>query len=416
LTDAAAPRDFRQDWKVIALITGAHAYSHFFILGLPALFKPMQPDLDVTFFALGWLAALFSIASGGAQFIMGIMTDRWGASRVLFGGMIILAVSIGLVGVAPWFWAMVPLAAVAGMGNSVFHPANYSILSHNVRPERMGRAFAFHQLGGSIGFGIGPLATVLLALQFGWRGALMICGIAGLGLVFLLWTQRHRFATEIAPRVPGRVGAFATFAADFRVAMPIVASAPIFLMFVFYCFVGGVSVGITGAAPAGLGQLFQTALVESIFAVSMFQFGTAAGVLAGGWLADRLKRFDLITGIGYACSAACLVVAATVPMQGTALAALFAAAGFMGGTVTPARDLMVRSLIPKGQSGKVFGFVGSGFDVGAAVLPPLLGLMLDLKVAIAAFLMIAACQIAAVLLAAMALRAKTRRAAATAAE
>jgi MFS family permease len=101
-------------------------------------------------------------------------------------------------------------------------------------------------------------------------------------------------------------------------------------------------------------------------------------VLAGGWMADRTRQHHRVVG---ACFVGIVVFAAAIPALQPTIAlttVLFALAGFCSGMVPPARDMMVRAVTPPGQSGKVFGFVTTGFNIGGVLAPLLFGLVLDL--------------------------------------
>jgi MFS family permease len=402
---SAAAASLRRDVTVTGLVTGAHCFSHYFILGVPATFVLIHKDMGLSFLELGLLATVFSVFSGVGQFVTGVYVDRIGGWRVLIGGMTLLAVSVLGIGLAPYYGLMLVLAAFAGIGNSVFHPADYSIMSATVAPARMGRAFAVHTFGGYIGFALGPVCVIGLAegAGLGWRTALVVSGAVALGVVALLFSQRKHLAGEIAPAATGPAK---SHAAEFRSAFALVLTAPFVLMFGFYTLSGGISIGLSGTVPKALNSLFGTPVAAAAIAVSALSVGGACGTLIGGWVADRLKRFDLVTGIGYGTAAAIMVAIASVKLPGLAVVGGFALAGFMLGSVTPSRDLMVRSITPKGSSGKVFGFVASGFDVGGAIFPPIVGALLDAGMPAAVFFAAAATMVMAFLFSAAAMRAR----------
>ncbi len=203
MTDVTAGT-LRRDVKIISLVSTAHGFSHFFQLVLPPLFPFMTDAFGIGFGEAGVLMLLFYATSGLAQTPSGFLVDRFGARNVLLGGLTLGATSIGLVGLAPSFWAVMPLAVLAGLGNSVFHPADYSILTHTVSHPRMARAYGVHTLAGNIGWTAAPVTVLTLSHFLGWRGALLAVGCLGIAVVLLLASQsgilldeRHRRA---APR------------------------------------------------------------------------------------------------------------------------------------------------------------------------------------------------------------------------
>src|SRR6266851_6483260 len=178
-----------QDLKVIGLVGSVHATSHFFQLVLPPLFPVLKEAFGVGYAELGVLVTLFYGASGLSQTASGFAVDRFGARAVLMAGIGVFAGAILLIGLAGSFWPMVPLVVVAGIGNSVFHPADYSILTSAVRKEWMARAYGVHQLGGNLGWAVAPVAVLTLTHFFGWRMALVVLGLFGYGLFLLVWWQ-----------------------------------------------------------------------------------------------------------------------------------------------------------------------------------------------------------------------------------
>lgn len=362
----------RRDTTAITLICTAHFFSHFYLLALPPIFPLIRADFGVSNALLGLLITAFSIASGSAQYLMGVLVDRIGAKPVLIGGLTLISGSVALMGLAPSYWVLLILAILAGFGNSVFHPADYSILGATVRPERLGRAFGIHTFAGHLGWSTTPPVLVFLTAMWNWHVALVIIGCFGLIAAFALFLARGMFEDHRLERQAAE-----TPTAPLR-TRELITSAPVLLMFLFFMSGAGISIGLSGFMSTSLISLQNIDLTAANLALSVFLIAGALGVLAGGMIADRVRRFDLIASIGFLCAAfgLCVVAAIALPM----LAILFALAfsGFMIGAIAPSRDLMVRAITPPGASGKVFGFVSTGLDVGSATAPLMFGVFLDL--------------------------------------
>jgi len=362
----------RRSYKVIGLVSVAHSCSHFFQLALPPLFPLLKQALGVGYAELGLLTTLFFIASGLSQTPAGFLVDRFGAHRVLFGGLGLLAGSILLCGLAPAYWTLVPLMILAGIGNSVFHPSDYSILSASVERGRLGRAYGAHTLGGNLGWALAPVAMLGLATAFGWRAALVIAGATGLSVLAVLATQaselhgggaaeRHR---EPARAAPGTI-------------LRVLLSAPILLCFGYFMLLSVASVGLQNFLPATLSALYGTSLATAGAALTGLLLGSSAGIVIGSLLADRTRHHDRVVAFGLAVGAALILLVAEVDLPRLLLIGVLALAGLHMGMTTPSRDMLVRGATPHGATGKVFGFVYSGLDAGSATAPVILGLMLD---------------------------------------
>jgi FSR family fosmidomycin resistance protein-like MFS transporter len=371
MTDITADST-RRDVKVIALVATAHGCSHFYQLVLPPLFPFITASLGIGFEEAGLLMACFYTASGLAQTPSGFLVDRFGAGRVLLSGLALAATSVTLMSLIPSFWVAIPVVMLAGLGNSVFHPADYSILSHAVSKSRMARAYGVHTLSGNIGWAAAPVTVLTLAGVLGWRGALAVAGISGLAVVLFLATQSGILASgrvqRTAPAPAKRLGAG---------TLGLLASPPIVLCFAYFVLL---SVSLTGNQtfmPAALNQLYGTSLGTAGAALSAYLLAGSLGILVGGIAADRSTRHEGIVAAGLLGAAAILLVVGFVRLPDPALIAVVALAGFASGATTPSRDMLVRAATPAGATGKVFGFVYSGLDLGAAVTPPVLGLFLD---------------------------------------
>ena len=372
--------------RVIGLIAFAHGASHFYQLALPPLFPHLKEAFAVSYTELGTLMTVFYVSSGVFQTGAGFLVDRFSARAVLLGGLALLCVAILLMGLAPAFWMLFPLAVLAGLGNSVFHPADLSILTASVRRTRHGRAYGFHTLGGNLGYALAPLVMVGLAVELGWRPALMVAGAGGLVLLLALFLNRHLFAdgreeTAPAPRPPAAAGAPrrppAPLAAVSRGIAPLL-SAPVALCFAFFVMLSGATIGLQSFFPALMDQLYGLPVVEGGPLLSLFLFGASGGVLLGGFLAERASgRLQLVIGAGLSAAAALFVAVSFDLFPAAALAAPFVLAGLLVGITMPSRDLLVRETATAQARGRVFGFVYSGLDVGAAAAPLVVGLLLD---------------------------------------
>lgn len=373
MTDVTAGT-LRRDVKIISLVSTAHGFSHFFQLVLPPLFPFMTDAFGIGFGEAGVLMLLFYATSGLAQTPSGFLVDRFGARNVLLGGLTLGATSIGLVGLAPSFWAAMPLAVLAGLGNSVFHPADYSILTHTVSHPRMARAYGVHTLAGNIGWTAAPVTVLTLSHFLGWRGALLAVGCLGIAVVLLLASQSGILLDERHRRAAPRSTASATPTVSY---LALLASRPILLCFAYFVLLSVALIGNQTFMPAALNKLYGISLGSGNAALTAYLLAGSVGILVGGILADRSRRHERIVALGLLVAASLVLTVGTVALPDIVIVIFVALAGFMTGTTTPSRDMLVRGATPPGATGKVFGFVYSGLDLGSALTPPLLGFFLD---------------------------------------
>lgn len=367
MPDSIAPPSLRRDVRIIGLIGTAHFFSHFFQLTLPPLFPLLKDVFGVPYVALGLAVSVFYGGSGIGQTLSGFLVDRVGALRVLMAGMGLLAGAIALAGLVPSYWFLLPVALLAGLGNSVFHPADYSILNASVDPRRIGRGYSVHAISGNLGWAVAPTVVFALTAHFGWRAALVTVGGLGLAMVVVLATQGGVFTgAHGGARRAGGV-------TDVRVLL----TAPVLAAFAYFALIATALVGMQTFGVTGLMRVYETPMALATAALTAFLLGGAAGILGGGFLADRTSRHDVVAVSGLIGAAILILLVGTGGVGPSRLPLLLAAAGFCQGVTAPSRDMLVRAATPPGASGKVFGFVYSGLDLGSCLVPVAFGWMLD---------------------------------------
>lgn len=358
-----------RDLQVIGLVGLAHLGSHFFHLVLPPLFPFLRPAFEASYVELGLLLTVFFVTSGLAQTPAGFLVDRVGAVRVLAGGLALLGLGALWAALAPSYLLLLPAAVLLGLGNSVFHPSDYAILGHRVSPERMARAFSVHTVGGTLGWALAPVVMAGIASQAGWRVALLVAAAFGLGLAALVFANRA--ALETPAHRPHATGVRPSL------DLQVLASRPVLLCFTFFALQAVGVIALQGFMPLALDKLWGLQIVPATTTITAFMAGSALGTLGGGVLADRTGSRHGIIGVGLGLAALLILLPGLLDLPLALLWLVVGMAGALHGMTTPSRDLLVRSAAPPGSSGKVFGFVYSGLDLGATVGPAAAGWLLD---------------------------------------
>ena len=382
--DAAVVR--RRDFRIISLVGTAHGFSHFYQLALPPLFPLIHGVEGIAYTKLGLLTTIMYVASAFLQPPAGFLVDKFGARTMLLFGIAAMAAGTTLFGLMPSYELMVVAAILVGVGNSVFHPCDYSVLSASISEPRIGRAFSLHMFGGYIGYGLAPILMAAIGTAFGWKTAIVAAGLAGF-LVIAVVAMGSRDFRDSRHESAERPGSTYTFSQS----LGLLFQLPILMCWVFFCIVAMGQIGLQTktASILTLPSTYGLDLETGGVIVTVMLFSVTVGVLLGGVIADRTTRHDLVVGLGYGVAALLMLVLWRFHVPIAGIFAIYVVTGVVYGIAFPSRDILVRRSTPKGASGKVFGFVYSGMDVGSFITPVLFGYFIDTGIPLAAFLCVA---------------------------
>ena len=290
--------------------------------------------------------------------------------------MAVQGAAVAAMGLAEAWWQIVVLAGIAGAAHTVYHPADYAILTATVAPSRLGRAYGIHSFTGNLGFAIAPVFMVTVAELWHWRAAFLAIGAVGVAVSLVLFAGRGLLDRDRQAREE-RAAAGTDAVDGTRAGIGLLLSAPILLCFAFFVTqMAGVG-GLRAFAVAALDRLFDTPLAVVNTGLFGLLAGSSLGILAGAQLADRMGP-RIGTALATLLPAAVLTaVIGTVPLSLALLTACLTAIGFLTGFILPSRDLLLRSVTPDGAMGRVMGFVSSGANLAGGLVPLLFGLILD---------------------------------------
>ncbi|MEH2538339.1 MULTISPECIES: MFS transporter [unclassified Bradyrhizobium] len=364
----AAPQQAKADTslRTLAAISVAHWVSHFHLFVLPMLFPFLKEQLGVGYIELGFALTVFGVVSGLTQAPIGYLADHIGARKVLLIGLTVGGLALVMLGLHLSYVSLIISAALLGLANSVYHPCDYAILSTHMDEARMGRAFSVHTFAGFLGGAVAPTIMLMLVTAVGGLGALIVAGAVGPAAALLL----------IAVKIPDASSADRK-ADDPAAPQQSIVTPAIIVLTIFFMLLGLSSAGISNfgvvALMSGYGVTFSAANV----ALTAYLGASAAGVLAGGYLADRTTRHGNVAAACFAINAVIITIIATINLPSVVLTAAMGLAGFLGGVIAPSRDMLVRNAAPAGAAGRAFGIVSTGFNFSGILSPLLFGWIMD---------------------------------------
>lgn len=371
--------------RVLGVVSSGHFMSHFYGMTLPPLYPFLHDSLGISYTFLGGLLSMQYILGSGMQFPAGMVVDRFGAKNMLMFGLLACALAMGIIGLTGSVPVLIAMIVLYAIGNSVFHPADYSILNGTMDESYMGRSFSLHTFFGETGTALAPTVMLTVAFVWGWQAALLVSACLGFVVLISFVLQLGVMKDDVIGAQPRGKKKKAEGAAssdahmtNWQVILYILASPPILYLFMFFCVGQLASGGLKSFSVSGLVSLYDTPVQAAGTALSAFLFASAFGILIGGYVADKTKRHDLYAAGGLLAASVVMWLVGSIDFSLWVLVAIFTFAGVANGMVRPARDMMIRNAAPKGATGKVFGFVFSGQSLGGGIAPVVFGIFIDM--------------------------------------
>jgi MFS family permease len=371
LTLPATP--WRKDATVIGLVGLAHSISHFSQLLLAPLFPWLKDAFAVTYAQLGLLLTIFFVVSCVVQTLSGFWVDRFGPRPVLMAGLSLLGLAAFGYAASTSYAMLAAFSVLAGIGNGVFHPVDYTLLNRKVGKSRLGHAYSVHGITGSLGWALAPALLVPLTLAFSWRVALMAAGSLAFAVLAVLWLRRDDLALAPLPAATKPVAG----AAAPESTLAFLKIPAVWMCFGFFFFYAGALSIVQSFAAQAASQLHAVPASLAAICLTIYMVCSACGMVLGGFLASDPERCERIVGAAFGFAACLALLMGLGDVPALAVPVLFGAMGFVSGMAGPSRDLLVKRSTPDNATGRVYGVVYAGLDIGQAVVPLFVGTLMD---------------------------------------
>jgi FSR family fosmidomycin resistance protein-like MFS transporter len=236
-----------------------------------------------------------------------------------------------------------------------------------VSQPRLGYAFSVHGITGNLGWALSPVWMVGIATISDWRTAYLCAAGLYLAVLLLVLWHRERLLTQAVKAQTAGGDSGLEF---------------LKLSVVWWCF----GYFLLSTMTLAVVQSFATPILQQLHGVSLhtatltltaYMVAGAAGMLAGGLLAVRVSENNKVVAVCMASAAVLFGICATGWLGAVGTCVGLAVTGFAIGLGGPSRDMMIKKATPKGATGRVYGTVYSGLDVGFALSPLLFGWLID---------------------------------------
>lgn len=368
--DAAAP--FRQDATVIGLVGLAHASSHFGHLILPLLFPVFMQEFGLSYSQLGLLMTAFFVVSGVGQACAGFVVDRLGARPLMFIALGLFVVACVTASLVTGYAGLMLVAVLAGLGNSTFHPVDFTILNQRVSAPRLGYAFSAHGLSGNLGWALAPVFFAGLGAIIGWRQTYLAAAVLFVVVIAVLASQREHLLTTAARQVKPVAGGPKPEHDMAFMKLPVV-----WWCFGFFLLSTMTLAVVQSYAVSILKAMHGVSFEAATYTISSYMLFGAVGMFIGGFVAAKSRHSDRVVAVAMAAGAVLLALCGTGWFGATGTMVVLAMTGFAVGIGGPSRDMMIKKATPKGATGRVYGLVYSGLDTGFAISPLVFGVFMD---------------------------------------
>jgi MFS family permease len=371
---AVSSTNLRGDAQLIGLVGLAHAISHFSQLILAPLFPWLKDAFNASYTELGAVLTVFFVVSCIVQAASGFIVDELGPRPVLFVGLGALALAAFGYALAQSYWMLLVCAIVGGIGNGVFHPVDYTLFNRKVAPTRLGHAYSVHGITGSLGWALAPAFVVPIAIAFSWRVALASAGVLAIVVLLVLWAYRSVLSLDVktVQKATGH-GEPAPIGGEFD----FLRIPAVWMCFGFFFFYAVVISVVQTFAPVAAGHLHAVPVALVAVCLTVYMVASAGGMVVGGFLASDPSRCERIVGTGFGIAAVLALVLAFAQFPPVMVPVLFGAMGFVSGVAGPSRDLLVKRSTPPNATGRVYGVVYAGLDIGQALAPLVFGRLMD---------------------------------------
>lgn len=396
--------DLKKDVFTIGLVSLGHGTSHFFHLILPPLFPWIKAEFALTNAEVGMLLTIFFLISGVGQTLAGFIVDKFGALPALVIGLALSGLASLGFAISQNYLSLIFFAGIAGLGNCVFHPADYTLLNNRVSVKRLGHAFSAHGISGALGWALAPVFLVGLTHLFDWRTAVAASSCVAFVVLVILYSSKAllggtRGAVKTDAGRPKKMGNFA-----------FLRLKSVWLCFLFFMISALAFGGIQSFAPTAISEIYTIPYSIAILGITTYMLANAGGLIAGGFAASMTNHHGRVIGASLMIAGMTSIFTAFGLLGSWSVFPLLAIIGFGAGVAGPSRDLLVRAASPQGATGRVYGVVYSGLDIGIALAPLIFGLLMDLHLSIWIFVLIGCFQIGAILAATGVNSAKTETA------
>ncbi len=371
----SAGNSLGEDAQLIGLVGVAHMISHFSQLLLPPLFPWLKDAFNASYTELGFLMTIFFVVSCIVQTLSGFWVDRFGPRPILFAGLSLLGLAAFGFSLSTSYWMMACCSALAGVGNGVFHPVDYTLINRKVSPARLGHAYSTHGITGSLGWALSPVLLVPLALAYSWQVALMAAGSLAFLVLGALVLSRDKLTFAVA--APAKPDAKGTARSAPDAGLDFLTIPAVWMCFAFFFLYAIVISVIQAFAPEAARQLHGVPLTLAAICLTIYMVSSACGMLLGGFLASDPSRCERVVGTAFCVAAAFALTLGFAHLPSAAVPIVFGVMGFASGIAGPSRDLLVKKSTPENATGRVYGVVYSGLDIGQAVSPLFFGALMD---------------------------------------
>ena len=280
----------RTAFRVLFAISIAHLLNDMVQSIVPSIYPIIKEEMGLSFIQIGVITLVFQLTSSLLQPFVGMYADRRPSPYALAAGMCFTLTGLIWLAFTGSYAAMLGAVSVIGIGSSIFHP-EASRVAQLAAGGKKGLAQSIFQVGGNGGTAIGPLLAALIVLPHGRLAVLWFAVAAIMGALIL--TRVGRWYKRVVNNISGqrrKVRSVVDHLSKRRINMALAVLVVLTFSKQFYL------ASMTSYFTFFLIDKFGVSIQYSQIALFAFLAASAIGIIAGGYIGDKIGRKYVIWG------------------------------------------------------------------------------------------------------------------------
>lgn len=284
MNSTSRQEEARTAFRVLFAISIAHLLNDMVQSIVPSIYPIIKEEMGLSFIQIGVITLVFQLTSSLLQPFVGMYADRRPSPYALATGMCFTLTGLVWLAFTGSYAAMLGAVSVIGIGSSIFHP-EASRVAQLAAGGKKGLAQSIFQVGGNGGTAIGPLLAALIVLPHGRLAVLWFAVAAIMGALILTRVGRwYKGIVSNMSRQGREIRSVVDHLSKRHINMALAVLVVLTFSKQFYL------ASMTSYFTFFLIDKFGVSIQYSQIALFAFLAASAIGIIAGGYIGDKIGR------------------------------------------------------------------------------------------------------------------------------